>query len=73
MGDGFFEVLARREFIVLIEFHSSPMGVSWFDSFELLFCQQQGSDTIRVIRKATEEERRQHRVPLWIQVDKVPE
>jgi hypothetical protein len=74
MDAGFFEVQAQRERVVLIVFYSQPVGVSWFDSFELLFCQRQHEpDTIKVIRKATDEERTSYRVPTWIQGDEIPE
>ena len=69
-----FEVLAERDKIVLIEFSYLPSEVSWFDTYELMYCQRQhDTDTIKVIRKATEEERKLFRVPLWIQGDYVPE
>ena len=74
IDEGFFEVLAQRERVVLIEFHSKPAGVTWFDSFELMFCQaQHNPNTVKVIRKATEDERKLFRVPLWIQGDDIPE
>ena len=73
MDAGFFEVLACQEGVVLVEFNARPIGVSWFDTFELLLCQQQTADTIQILRKATDEERRMYRVPLWIQGDDVPE
>jgi len=72
-GEGDFEILAARDKVVIIEFHS-PSGVDWFDTFELLYCQrQQDPDTVKVVRKATDEERRLFRIPLWIQGDDVPE
>lgn len=73
VDEGFFEVLLRREDVVLVEFNSRPVGVSWFDSFKLLFCQQlRDPDAIQVIRQVTDDERRLYRVPLWIQGDDVP-
>lgn len=72
--DDRFDVLADRGKVVLIEFHSRPEGIHWFDDFDLMYCQRQHSgDTVKVIRKATDEERRLFRVPLWIQGDEVPE
>lgn len=69
-----FEVLAARDEVVIIEFHSPPAGVDWFDTFEFLYCQRQrDQETVKVIRKATEEERRIFRIPLWIQGEDVPE
>ena len=69
-----FEVLAERDKVVLVEFIDLPAEVSWFDTFQLMYCQRQHDPaTIKVIRKATEDERRQFRVPLWIQGDDVPE
>lgn len=72
--DECFEVLADREQVVLIEFHSVPSQVGWFDRFELMYCQRHHDpETIKVIRKATEEERKKYRVPVWIQSEEVPE
>lgn len=69
-----FEVLAERDKIVLVEFIDLPAEIGWFETFELMYCQRQhDSDTMKVIRKATEEERKLFRVPLWIQGDDVPE
>jgi hypothetical protein len=71
--DDRFEVLASRDKTVIIEFHSRPDDVDWFDDFEMLFCQRQHDpDTVKVVRKATDEERRLFRIPLWIQGDDVP-
>jgi len=72
-GDEDFEILAARDKVVIIEFHSPP-GVDWFDTFELLYCQRQhGADVVKVLRKATAEERQLFRIPLWIQSEDVPE
>jgi hypothetical protein len=69
-----FEVLAERDKIVLIEFNPKPQEIDWFDDFQLLYCQRQHDhDIIKVIRKATEDERRVFRIPLWIQGEEVPE
>ena len=69
-----FEVLADRAHVVLVQFDPLPSEVRWFDTYELMFCQRQHApDTIKVIRKATEDERKRYRVPLWIQGDEVPE
>lgn len=72
--DDRFDVLASRDRLVLIEFYSLPEDVDWFDDFELMYCQRQNeAGTIKVIRKATDEERKAFRVPLWIQGDGIPE
>jgi hypothetical protein len=74
IDDDSFDVLAARDKAVLIEFHDSPAESDWFADFELLYCQRQHEpDTIKVIRKATDEERKLFRVPLWIQGEEVPE
>ena len=74
LADTDFEVLADREKVVLIEFIDVPPGITWFDSFELLYCQRQHDpQTIKVVRKATDQERRTYRVPLWIQGEDAPE
>ena len=69
-----FKVLASREKTVLIEFHSVPEEIHWFENFELLYCQRQHDpETIKVIRTATEAERIDFRVPLWIEAEEIPE
>lgn len=69
-----FNVLGERGDVVLIEFHSLTESIDWFDEFEFMYCERQpGSDIIRVIRPATDEELRKYRIPLWIQGDEVPE
>jgi hypothetical protein len=69
-----FQVLADRDKALLVEFHSMPAEVLWFEEFDLMYCQRQHDlEIIKVIRKATEDERRRFRVPLWIQGDEVPE
>jgi len=74
VDDDCFEVLAERDGAVIIEFHSLPDEIEWLEAFEFLYCQRQhDTGTIKVIREATEEERRIFRIPLWIQGDEVPE
>jgi hypothetical protein len=69
-----FEVLAERDKAVLIEFIALPEGIAWFDTHELMYCQREHEPTtVKVLRKATEEERRLFRIPLWIQGEEVPE
>lgn len=71
--DSGFEVKADRDKTVLIKFFKVPEQVEWIQSFELMFCQRQHDpDSIKVIRKATDEEWRIFRVPLWIQGDEIP-
>ena len=71
--DGF-DVLARRGKAVIVSFYERPEPIRWFDDFELLYCQEQHRpDTLKVIRKATEDERKLFRIPLWIQGDDFPE
>jgi hypothetical protein len=72
--DDRFEILAARDKAVIIEFHSLPEGIDWFDAYQLLYCQRlRDPETVKVIRKATDDERRLFRIPLWIQGDEVPE
>ena len=69
-----FRVLAERERVVIVEFHAPPQAVTWFEPFELMFCQRQHDpETVKVIRKATAEDRRLYRVPVWLQGDEAPE
>ena len=73
VDNGRFEVLASRDKALIIEFHSLPEGIEWFGNFEFMYCQQQHDpEIIKVIRKATDDERTLFRVPLWIQGDEAP-
>jgi hypothetical protein len=68
------EVLAERDKVVLVEFICPVDGADWVQTHELMFCQRQHDPSVvKVLRKATEEERRIYRVPLWIQGEEVPE
>jgi hypothetical protein len=74
VGDDCFNVVATRDKVVIIEFHTVPDQTEWFGHSEYLYCQRQhDSETIKVIRKATEKEMRSFRIPLWIQCEEVPE
>jgi hypothetical protein len=74
VGGDTFEVLARRDKAVLIEFNNVPEAVNWFDSFELMYCQTLHDDSaFKVIRPVADEERKSFRVPLWIQGEDVPQ
>jgi hypothetical protein len=73
-GDDRFHIRAEREKAVIIEFYDAPGEAGWIGNFELLYCQKQHDPaTVKVIRKATDEERRSFRIPLWIQGEEVPE
>jgi hypothetical protein len=68
-----FEVVAVRDDVVIIEFSSLPEGVNWFDTYQLMYCQaEREPEQVRVLRKATTDERRLFRIPLWIQGEEVP-
>lgn len=68
----YFEVLAERDKVVLVEFIALPDQIVWLNTYELMCQRQHDPDTIKVVRKATAEERRQFRVPLWIQGEELP-
>lgn len=69
-----FEELASRDRTVLLEFFAIPEAVTWFGNGELMYCQRQHQpNLVKVIRKATEDERKKYRVPLWIQSEEIPE
>jgi hypothetical protein len=69
-----FEVLAERDKVVIVKFRLLPEEIAWFGKFEHMFCQRQHDrQLIKVIRKATSEDRRLYRVPVWIQSDELPE
>ena len=70
--DGF-EVRAHRDKAALIEFFERPAGIEWFENFVLLYCREQHDpETVKIIRPATDEERKMFRVPTWIQDEEVP-
>jgi hypothetical protein len=63
-----FDIRADRDKTVLLELRSVPTEIEWFGDFELMYCQRENDpDVFKVIRKATDEERRAYRVPLWLQ------
>ena len=73
LDDGHFEILAIKEKAVLAEFHSLLAPAKWFEEFDLMYCQLQHDGlSFKVIRKATDEERKKFRVPLWIQGEENP-
>src|SRR6185503_20132331 len=68
-----YNVLAKRNKALIIEFISLPDGVKWFDDFEFMYClKQHDRNTFKVIRKATNQELKEFRVPIWIQDEDVP-
>lgn len=72
--DSCFEVLAKRDRTCLIELNSLDPSIDWFEEFETMYCQlAHDGDTIKVIRKATDEEIKLFRVPVFIQDDEVPD
>jgi hypothetical protein len=74
LSDDSFEVLSERERFVIAEFRDLPPEVEWFDEFENMYCQRQHDpQKIKVLRKATSEEIRKFRVPIWIQGEEIPE
>lgn len=73
VDDKHFEVLAIKKKVAIIEITSRPKGIKWFDDYDLLLCQiQRDAETIKVIRKATQKDRRKYRIPLWLQGEEVP-
>ena len=73
-ADDGFQILGKREKAMLVEFHERPAGADWFDDFELMYCQlQHDGASFKVLRKATDDERKLFRVPLWVQDEEVPE
>ncbi len=69
-----FQVLADNGKTVIVEFFDTPVEVTWIRDFEMLYCQRQhNTDVVKAIHKATDEECRTLRVPLWIQGEEVPE
>ena len=72
--DRTFTVYAKRSGAVILDFHELPEEVDWFEDFEFMYCREQhDSATVKVIRRATSEELKMFRVPIWIQDEEVPE
>ena len=68
------EVCADIGKAVIARFFEIPTEITWFGEFEFMYCQRQhDQETIKVIRKATAEECRLFRVPIWIQGDDIPQ
>lgn len=73
VGGEHFEVVAGRGEIVFVWFYSMP-PVDWFEDFELMYGELQAdSETVKVLRKASNEEIVKYRIPLWIQSEQIPE
>lgn len=73
-GDDKFRTYYSDDKVVLIEFHSLDEQITWFEDFDLMYCQRQHDrNMIKVIREATDQERVQYRIPLWIQEEEVPQ
>jgi hypothetical protein len=73
-ADDGFRVLAQRDKTVIVEFYDRPAEIDWFDDFEFMYCQvQHDGTTFKVLREATDEERKVYRIPVWIQGEEIPE
>jgi hypothetical protein len=47
--------------------------INWLEDFEYIYFQTlKGSETLKAIRKATEEDIKKFRIPIWIQGEEVP-
>ena len=69
-----FELCAERPTALILRCVELPDGVSWFEEFEFMYAQRQHEqETVKVIRKATSEELKSFRVPMWIQGEEIPE
>jgi hypothetical protein len=71
--DGF-EILAEKDKVVALQFYDLSDKISWFEEFDMMYCQRQHDpNTVKVIRKVTDDEIKTLRIPLWIQGDDYPE
>ena len=66
------EVLAKKEGRGIACLTSAEEKVPWIDDFEHAVIQVQGDGTLKAVRKASAEDLKRWRVPLWIQGDEVP-
>ena len=67
------EVLAQRERTTVIRIKDLPPEITWFEEYEMLYAQiQHDGETLKVIRKATEDEIKRFRIPIWIQDVEIP-
>lgn len=73
-GDNSFEIQFSREDILFVEFDPVPSEIGWFENFDKVLCERlpDSVDTAVAIRKATNEDCREHRVPRWIQEPDIP-
>jgi hypothetical protein len=72
--DDSFEIVFSNDNILFIEFDTVPGEIDWFESFDKVLCERlpNYADTAIAIRKATNEDCREHRVPRWIQEPEIP-
>jgi hypothetical protein len=67
-------VLARKEKASIVNFIDLPPEIRWFVEFEKMYAQlQHDGETLKVVRKATQEDIKRFRVPIWIQGEEIPE
>ena len=66
-------VLSERESGCIVEIACVPDEIEWLGDFEFVYAQRQHDGTLKAIRKATTEQIKQFRVPVWIQGEEIPE
>ena len=66
------KILAERSGGCIVEIADVPAAVDWIEDFEFIYAQRQHDSTLKAIRKATDEELKRFRVPVWIQGEEAP-
>jgi hypothetical protein len=66
-------IMAKKDNVFLVKFTWQTPPVDWINTCDLMYCRQHDDFAdLKVIRKATEKERKRFRVPLWIQGENIP-
>jgi hypothetical protein len=74
VNDDVFTIRAERDGAYIVELQDVPDEVKWFGDFEYMYARRQhDASAIKVIRRATAEELKRYRVPIWIQDEEIPE
>jgi hypothetical protein len=66
-------VLADRDGKCVVEIPDVPTAVAWLEDFEFVYAQRQRDGTLKAIRKASSDELKEFRVPVWIQDEEIPD
>ena len=67
-------VLAQQDGRGIAETVSPIKDINWLEEFDYIYFQVlKNSETLKAIRKATEEDIKKFRIPIWIQGEEIPD